>query len=167
MRLGLVDGLIYYGQSLDDWARAGWLAQTAAQHNVKLAPPDGRNVTNAAPATAWVNEGLWVATCPHCEVQTLLVWLDAPIYMCPQCWNGDVGGKWRRVIVPAGNERLRIENALIVRARSDKQNWIAAGTPGWVRETTAQVNKDPRILAGQTPADLERENDELGLVRIG
>jgi hypothetical protein len=68
-----------------------------------------------------------------------MVWLDEPLMMCSNCFNGTVGGLWRRVELPG--EMSQIEAALLVRPVPNNRNW----------------------RPGETVEDLIAENIEHGL----
>jgi len=86
---------------------------------------------------ARVNEGRWIADCPFCGGAQFTS-PDDRRFLCADCGNVEIGGKWMRVIWPAVPEA--IEDVLVIRP-TENRHW----------------------LPGETAADLRRENAQHGL----
>lgn len=85
---------------------------------------------------AYVNEGRWVVECPDCAGAQLACLTD-PRFMCCECGNVVVDGRWRPVLLPAARTREAI---------------------GKILEPRLTLNQHWR--PGETVADLKRENRE-------
>lgn len=97
---------------------------------------------------ARINHGRWLAECPQGDGGALVVSQEAPIFMCPSCWNAEHGGRWIRVKFPAPKEKAQIEAALLQRPRT-----------GRGAEGIAHRNWEP----GESVAALRRENRAHGI----
>jgi hypothetical protein len=86
---------------------------------------------------ARVNEGRWIADCPFCGGAQFTS-PDDRRFLCADCGNMAIGGKWMRVVWPAAPEA--IEDELIIRP-TENRHW----------------------LPHESVADLQRENAEHGL----
>ena len=84
------------------------------------------------PVLAEVRWNTWIACCPDCRGAEF-VWLDNLLFMCNSCWNGAIGGMWRRVILPPNV--AEIEAALMRRPAPENRNWLPHET---VEELLAQ-----------------------------
>lgn len=109
----------------------------ASVMETEIAPQTDRD----HPVDAYVNCGRWLARCEcgGCEY----VDMEQRVFMCASCWNRDFGHRFRRVIAPAAPGRRRVERALLRRPKAANRNWY------------------PRT---ETAADLERENEAMGLL---
>jgi hypothetical protein len=91
-------------------------------------------VATAAPLTARVNHGIWIASCdcgaPRDKIPTPGggVWLDAPMIWCLRCQNGGTGRGWRPVAVTDEQTRARIEAVLLCRPNVEDRNWEPSET---------------------------------------
>lgn len=86
----------------------------------------------------YANHGRWIVECPVCTDAQLAV-RDDKRYMCPECANEAVGGKWRPVIWP--KDHTKVEALLDAREHAHHRNW------------------DPT----ETAADLAKENKKMGV----
>jgi hypothetical protein len=123
------------GLSLDE-VRLRQMVRRAAHLGISLRALS--EVSDAPPIKARVNHNRWIAECPDCAGAEF-VWLDEPLFMCQSCFNGVVGGLWRRVQLPPSVGE--VEAALRLRPLPATRNW------------------EP----GETPADLHAENAAHGL----
>jgi hypothetical protein len=83
-------------------------------------------------AVVRANHGRWIVDCPFCRGAQLASPTDRR-FLCADCGNVNVGGKWLRVIWPA--DPAAIEAALLVRPLENRNWW-----------------------PGESPSDLRREN---------
>lgn len=143
----IYDGKLFYqGASMDDLIQpptgltpAGPWYQLATRSRVQIRP---RTFRHSSMVLAYIDTGRWIASCPDCNSANF-VWKDDPWFMCLECWNFHVGGRWRAVQFPAAAQEL--ERALLV--RPDRANRFSyAVAPG-----------------DQTPKHLHAENKEHGL----
>lgn len=109
------------GCTLEEYARHSVLAIVARRAGVRLPPPD--DVADAEPLWAFLHHDRWGVACPHC-LDVSYVWHDHPLYMCPVCFNGDVGGKWRAVAVPGPEGRQLVERVTGHRTHPRERNWF-------------------------------------------
>lgn len=104
-------------------------ASRAARMAGFIPPPlDGPGAeTRAEPAAAArVNHNRLIADCPDCGGAEF-VWRDGPHAMvCLSCLNGALGGRWRRVVMPA--DYPAIEAALLARPLPQTRNWSETET---------------------------------------
>lgn len=126
----LVDGRSRFKCSLAEFYRRRDIVQQATRAGIMI-PPTSDVAEEAPPAPARLNPltpfemvSRWIADCPDCRGGTAYVWLSTPLMFCIQCGNGAIGGKWRRVEVPA--ERRQIEDILLRRGDVARMSW----TPG-------------------------------------
>lgn len=142
----ILDGLAHFGVTLEQWrtsemprgSQARGLA-FIAQAKRMAPPPPLDQVSDAAPLAARIYQGWWIVDCP-CRGADF-VWLATPLVWCGSCGNAQLGGLWRRVVLPDETERRAIEAALLARPLHASRNWIP----------------------GETVADLLAENAEHGL----
>lgn len=111
-----------------------WLAPTPLED--ALAAPVGPKST-AIFATA--NHGRWIAECPDCRGAQLTAPED-PRFMCVECGNASVGGRWRPVIWPK-------DHAAIGALLDERPRHLANALPG---ETLSQIRKENKLLAEAT-----------------
>jgi hypothetical protein len=64
----------------------------------------------------------WIVDCPSCGSASY-VWTDQPLFLCAECFNGEVGGLWRRVEIPSEQEREEIEEVVGYRPLPAQRNW--------------------------------------------
>ena len=90
-------------------------------------PPMSAVVATAAPLTARVNHGRWIASCdcgmPGLPRPGCLVDLSEPLAWCVRCGNQAVGRGWRPVTIPPESLRRKIEAVLLCRPRPEHRNW--------------------------------------------
>lgn len=72
------------------------------------------------PIPARVYRNMWIVDCPDCR-NAEFAWTDEPRFLCTNCWNGMVGGKWRIVAFPQFTDA--IEKALKARPVPHTRNW--------------------------------------------
>lgn len=84
----------------------------------------------------YLNEDRWIAECPDCHSAQLAARED-PRFLCHECANESIGGKWRRVIWPGARDLDRIEAAVAERPAGNR-HWI----PG---ETVTQLKLENAI----------------------
>ena len=132
-RAGSVDGKRNFGQTLRQYAApSGFLGQVGQRRRTEIPAPDPPFVDQAGdPLPASIHRDNWVVACPTegCG-DVSFVWLDEPLYMCANCFNEEVGGRWRRVQVPPAGEREQIEAVLGQRVLPQQRNWDPAETVG-------------------------------------
>jgi hypothetical protein len=134
----IVDGQANFGADLATVWRNHPAFVSAAERFGFVAPPLAA-VADAPPLPAVVNHGRLLADCPDCGGAEF-VWHEGPhLILCASCFNGAVGGKWRRVALP--DDYAAIAAALLARPLPLNRNW----TPG------------------ESLADLRRENAERGV----
>ncbi len=94
---------------------------TSHQRPSTIPPPTPENTTvDVLPAVAFVEQGHWGAECPDLCGGAVVIepgWL----FMCPNCANAVIGGKWRPVLWPS-NVR-GIERTLAQRHIERFRNW--------------------------------------------
>jgi hypothetical protein len=87
-----------------------------------IPPPLDTIAEGAPPAVAYINLNRLAADCPDGCGAGALVWRDGPhVFMCPQCLNGAIGYRWRRVVLP--DDLAAIEAALLARPLPQNRNW--------------------------------------------
>lgn len=142
----IADGRARFGVALEEFYRRPELAARIGRRGV-LIPPTSDVAREAAPALAYVNplpdgSARWIADCPDCKAAGVssaeYVWIDRPLFFCATCGNRDVGGRWRRVVLPA--ERRDIERLLLARPDPATRVW----TPG---ETLDRLRAENAALA--------------------
>jgi hypothetical protein len=124
----IADGRQKFGCGIDDFYRKPDIAVMLARRGVLTLPAATDIATEAPPALARVNPlygvARWIADCPDCRVGVEYVWLDAPRFMCCNCGNRLIGGRWRTVKIP--RDRKAIERELSARDDPETRIW----TPG-------------------------------------
>ena len=106
-----------------------------------MAAPTGSALTAVE---VYANHGRWIVECPDCHDAQLAA-RDDLRYMCIQCANVGVGGKWRPVIWP--KDAAAIEALLDARPMSHNRNW----NPG---ETVKDLQlEDRRHVFTEEPTD--------------
>ncbi len=128
----MIDALALYGKTFDGYCTWDKLRHLGRVRGWVL--PSTEDVSDDAPAPAWVERGVWVVSCPDCagrpDEERHGVWLSGPHLMfCAVCGNRQLDGQWRRVVIPPN--RSAIEALLVGRPPSNR-NWL----PG---ETTEQL----------------------------
>jgi hypothetical protein len=136
------DGKMWFGADLEDLATNpdGMYRHLATRLGVDLPPTS--EVAPGAPLPVEMNANRWIAKCPDCNGAEF-VWFNQPLFMCASCWNGSVGGKWRRLRLPTEEEEEAVEGVLAARPALENRNWVP----------------------GESIEDLENENEEHGLPR--
>lgn len=115
-----------------EWAaRLFWQTGVAADFSAPTAPA-------SAAVEAVVNHGRWIVSCPDCNGAQLACASDRR-FLCNECGNVTVGGKFRPVIWPRNLDA--IEARLVRRTVKVARNWSP----------------------GETLADLDAENDANGV----
>lgn len=114
----------------------GVLQRKAAHVGVTLPPLD--DVATEPVAMARVHNNMWIVDCPWCS-NAEFAFLNTPLFMCENCWNQTVGGKWIAVKFPP--DVKEIDAALEARPVPNNRNWNL----------------------GESVSDLETENVEHGL----
>jgi hypothetical protein len=106
--------------------------RTPSGENLEGLPPAERALrfTKRVPVTmdihptqevvARVNEGRWIADCPFCAGAQFTS-PDDRRFLCADCGNEAIDGKWMRVVWPAAPEV--IEDVLIVRP-TENRHWF-------------------------------------------
>lgn len=113
---------------------AFWLGPQSVEE--ALAAPMGPKST-AIPAVA--NHGRWIAECPDCRGAQLTAPEDLR-FMCVECGNASIGGKWRPVVWPKGHKAI---GELL----DERPKHLANTTPG---QTLAEIREENRLLAEAT-----------------
>lgn len=117
--IALEHGGTFFRASLTTHAQTK-MKELAHRRNAKLSPMS--EVTEAFQVLAYVNHNMWKANCNNdgcsgCE----FVWPDEPLFQCCACWNRDVDGAWKRVVLPP--DALVIESVLRARPHPRTRNW--------------------------------------------
>lgn len=73
----------------------------------------------------YANEGRWVVECPDCHSAQLACRTD-PRFLCVECGNIAVEGRWRSVVWPS--DVAGVEAALEQRDDAVNQNWVPGET---------------------------------------
>ena len=112
-----------------------WLRKQAEVKGIVFQPQDILAIDKVTPkAVAYVNHGRWVADCPDRCGGAMLLDPNLP-YMCGECFNIIIGGKWRLIQWPT--DRLEIEMVLDKRPFSINRNW-------WPVETVDDLKRENR-----------------------
>ncbi len=129
----IVDGRRHFGASLAELAKSGHIAKRAqrAGHQV----PAMTVISDAPALKARIYSNQWIVDCPDCK-NAEFAFTGEHLFMCSECFNGAVGGGYRRVEFP--KNLAAIEMVLKARPVPKTRNW------------------DP----GETVTDLKRENRE-------
>lgn len=85
-----------------------------------------------------VNHGRWLVECPCGSAQYASC--DDARFLCSQCWNEDVGGRWKAVVWPKDPEA--IEAALSGRPIPNR-NWIPSETVDDLHEDNRRRGERP------------------------
>lgn len=85
----------------------------------------------AVQAVAYVNHSRWVVDCPFCN-SAQIASPDDRRFVCCDCLNATVAGRFVEVVWPAAAERAQIEQLLLARGGVANRNW----SPG---ETAAEL----------------------------
>lgn len=128
---GAVDGATHFGYSLRQYASAtGLLGQIAARQGVDVPPPEPPYVdAEAEPATARIYHGKWITECPVPDCgDASFVWLATPLYLCANCLNETLGGRWRMVALPDDETARTLTDVLAHRALPQHRNWTPPET---------------------------------------
>jgi ribosomal protein L37AE/L43A len=88
---------------------------------------------------ATANHGRWIAECPDCHGAQLTAVAD-PRFMCVECGNASIGGKWRPVIWPKDHVEI---SALL----DERPRHLANALPS---ETVKQIRKENDLLREAT-----------------
>lgn len=135
------DGRTHFGYSLRHYASStGLLGLIAQRMGVELPAPEAPYVDDdAPPAIGRVYHDRWITDCPEpgCG-DASFVWLDSLLYLCANCFNEGLGGRWRRVEVPDAGERQELERVLAHRALPQHRNWAPGETAEALRAQNAE-----------------------------
>jgi hypothetical protein len=88
---------------------------------------------------AVANHGRWVADCPDCAGAQLTS-PDDPRFMCCECGNAAIGGRWRPVTWPK-------DHAAISALLDERPRHLANAAPG---ETLKQIRRENKLLSEAT-----------------
>lgn len=133
--MDIVDGAANFGAELATVYRLHPAFAGAAQRVGVVIPPLDRIATKAPPAVARINHNRLIADCPDCG-GAVYVWRDGPyLLLCPDCWNGVIGGAWRILQVP--DDLATIEAALRERPLPMTRNWVPSETVDDLRQEFA------------------------------
>ena len=127
----------------------------AQRSGIELPAPEPPYIDeDAPPAIGRVYHDRWIVDCPEpgCG-DASFIWLDALLYMCANCFNEALGGRWRRVEVPDAAEREELERILAYRALPQHRNWSPEETAGALRAQNAEQGES-------VPPDGEAEQPE-------
>ncbi len=129
-----VDGKAHFGTTLAEYARHpdSHLRRRARRARV-ITPPMSR-VSLGVPLKARLYRNQWIVDCPDCRGAEF-AFVDEPVFMCSNCFNGAVDGEWRRVEFP--QDREAIEAAIRARPIPANRNW----SPGELVETLRAENR--------------------------
>lgn len=108
-----------------------WQAPTSLAEalNAPLAP-------KSEAIAVYVNEGRWVVACPDCGGAQLAA-RDDHRFMCNECANVAIGGRWRPTIWP--RQAAAIEEVLDARP-SRNQHWLPGESVAQLRLENAAHN---------------------------
>jgi hypothetical protein len=156
-RPGAIDGKVHFGQTLADYASVGLLKMIADRRGLPPLPPpvEAQADMEAEPAVARVYHNLWIVECPVPDCgDASFAWRDEPFYMCPNCWNASIEGKWRPVQFPSKQQQRRIENVLRMRDVPGHMNWDKSETVDDLKRQN--VEKGHRLPQGEAAPPQER-----------
>ena len=155
-----VDGAGYFRMSYEQWCFKGrvmgadrftpGVLQTLAER-AGIIFPAVIDVNESDPIRAQIHNWRWVVNCDNCRTDWSFVWLDQPVYLCPNCWNPTAGNSWRPVVFPDVEIREQIYALLNERPDVTTRDWVPAGGIGLDR----QVREND-----ETVAELAAENAE-------
>lgn len=127
-RYRLIDGRMSTGVSLAEFVGdpgSGGFREMYERSSGRALPMIDELDATAEPARARVNHGRWIVDCPAYDGRcagTLFVWIEGPHqFLCHVCGNRSIGGKWRRVELPA--DWADIDAALFLRDIQTERNW--------------------------------------------
>lgn len=116
----IVDGQANFGAGLETVWRNHPTFMHIAERAGFVVPPLTA-VADVPPFPARINHGNLIADCPDCGGAEF-VWREGPhLFLCANCLNGAVGGKWRRVGMPG--QLPGIEAVLLERPLPANRNW--------------------------------------------
>lgn len=117
----IVDGAAHFGADLDVvYRHHPVFVESARRVGVEVQPLD-RIAHGAPPAFARINHNRLICDCPDCG-SAVYVWREGPhVMLCPDCWNGAIGGAWRPVMVP--DNLAEVEAILGARPLPGNRNW--------------------------------------------
>lgn len=122
--LPIIDGARNFGGLSPREAAGGSLSARVAG---VVPPPETTVAADAAPAIARIAQNQLIADCPEGCAVAAFVWRDGPqVFLCPQCFNGALGGRWRAVALPP--DLPAIEAALLRRSLPQTRNWASPET---------------------------------------
>lgn len=85
-------------------------------------PPTSEVFTDEAPLPAELYHDLWIVMCPTAGCgDAVVAWTAERLFMCTNCWNAPVDGKWRRVEYP--EDKDEVEEVLGYRMLPQERNW--------------------------------------------
>ena len=125
-----VDGRANLGTTLAEYVRHPQSHLQRKARLVRIAIPPMARVSKAVPLKARLYRNQWIVDCPECRGAEF-AFFDEPLFMCSNCFNGAVGGEWRRVEFPPN--RTEIEAAVKVRAVPANRNWEPGETVDMLR----------------------------------
>jgi hypothetical protein len=135
VRSDLIKGIYIWGVDYPTYVEAV-LRRRAARMGLEVDTAI-TDVGDAPALEARVVHGQLIVMCECGGAQ--FVWPEHPIFLCSDCWNKTMNGRFRRVIVP--DDLAEIEVVLSRRLDMTNRNWLPT----------------------ETLIDLKRENREHGL----
>ena len=136
------DGRLHFGASQLDIVYGNPSSPEGARHRLRLARlgidiRDRDDVDLGRPTFARVDWNRWIADCPDCNSAEFVFLEEQPCrFMCTNCWNAGIGGKWRPVIFQ--REPRNVEKVLRARPIPNTRNWHP-------HETIAQLKAENRV----------------------
>lgn len=119
----VVDGRIQFNCDLETIYRKVMLPKSRKLH-VKITSPSDPCAQNYL-INPVVNHNKWIAECPWCH-NAEFIWLESPMFMCQNCWNGVANHQWIKIILPSNLEK--IHEILIKRPVPATRNWFVGET---------------------------------------
>lgn len=102
-----------------EWAPAAFWRATTPWEQARCA-----KTLRGADTPAYVSEGRWVIDCPDCGSAQMANRTDHR-FMCSDCANIAVGGKWRPVVWPGDTEAIE---SVLEQRPVPNQNWAPGET---------------------------------------
>lgn len=132
----IIDGAAHFGADLETVYRQHSLFVGLATRAGVAVPPIEQVAESAPPTTLRIDQNRMIADCPDCG-GAVYQWRDGPhLLLCPDCWNGAIGGRWRPVTVPAN--LAEIETILLARPLPANRNWHPTETLDDLRRQNAE-----------------------------
>lgn len=121
MAMRIIDGAAHFGAGLEEVYRHHPLFAGLARRAGVTVPPLHEQSPATTATFAYISHNRLICDCPDCR-GAVYVWREGPhLMLCPDCWNGAIGGLWRPVMVP--DKLAEIEAILLARPLPQHRNW--------------------------------------------